>query len=183
MHLPRRSVNLFYWNIFRLERYAQHLIGYPLLNFVLKFINLIGLTDNINKRGKAKSASYDFEEYMRTTLGDERGNMSRLNAGRYITILVMLLVFSLLNVIGGTWKLGMTFWSYGAAILGFIGLLITNYYLAPTDRSKYLKDFREFEKRTPKQKRTAAIISIFLVIGILSMFILSSWFYFRSFRK
>jgi hypothetical protein len=180
MYLPRRALNLFYYNIFRFECYAQYVIGYP----VSKLVKLVGLKENIERRARIKQPTYDLDEYALSTLNDPRGGVSLLSSGMHVTVLVILALFTLLNLIGGIWRLGVpTFWTYGAIVSAVIGVVVSNFFLAPTDRTKYLKDFREFEKRSRKQKRTDALVTFVLVIGIWSVFILSSWFYFQTFRR
>ena len=175
----RRLLNLFYYNLFRFDCFIGYLIAYPML----KFVDLVGLKDYIESRGRAKKATYNFDKFILSLDNDPRGGISLVSAGMHVMLLVMLVVFTLLNILAGTWKLGITFWSYGAAILGFVGLLISNFFLAPTARNMYLKDFHEFEKRPREQKRKDALMTFCLVIMIWILCISSFWFYFRSFRR
>ena len=168
----RRITNLFYYNVFRFECAAQYALRYP----VKVLLKILGIYQWAEK----KSDISNVDAYVMGVLNDPRGGMSLQFAGLQITLLSVLLCLSLLNFVCGFLTLGLhTFWFYGMLLACSLGILFS-YYVAPTNRSKFLADFKKFGSMSKVKKRKAALITFLIYIGIWSVFILSSIFYLRS---
>ncbi len=168
----RERLNLFYYNIFRFERYTQYLVCSPLYGGA-KLTRLGNLMEE-------RSGKENWNEYLLSVLNDSKGGISLHFAGMHIALLVMLVLLTLLNVFCGLLRLSIhTFWFYGM-IGACILTAIISYNAAPVDRKKYLKDFKKFESRPKSQKRQSAFITFLIIIGIWVAFITSFLYYLRS---
>lgn len=168
----RKYVNLFYYNIFRFERFTQYLVATP-IHGVLK---LAGLGEAIAKR----SGKENWEEYILSVLNDPKGGFSMNSTGNHVAILATLFLFTLLNLFCGLLRLSHdTFWFYGMIAMVIPAVLISNY-AAPSNKKEYLKDFKNFESMSKAKKRKFALLTFLTVIGIWGMFIASFIYYMRS---
>jgi hypothetical protein len=171
----RRRINLFYYNIFRFERYTQYLVCYPLYGGA----KLMGLGRLISTR----SGIEKWDEYLLDILNDAEGGISLHVTGIHVCLLVLLVLLTFLNVICGLFELGLqTFWFYGMVTAAIFSVAIS-FYAAPTDKEKYLKDFRRFESQSKSEKRKYAFVTFVIIIGIWILFVLSSIYYMRLFAR
>ncbi len=168
----REKMNLFYYNIFRFERFTQYLASVPILGF----LRLVGLGDAmVSRSGKEK-----WDEHILEVLNDPKDGFSILSTGNHVAILSLLCALTLLNVVCTILQLEFhTFWFYGgitASILAFVG----SYYFAPTNPKKYLGDFKKFESMPSAQKRLWVIATFLIIVGIWAAFVTSFIFYLDS---
>jgi hypothetical protein len=171
----RRNINLFYYNIFRFERFTQYLISYPINGG----ITLIGLGDRIAKQ----SGKDNWDGYILGVLNDPKGGISLIYARMQVTAHLTVLFLSLLNFLCGLLRLGLhTYWIFGgivAAVLAFI----LSFYMAPEAHGKYLNDFKTFESMKKAQKRKSALATFLIIVLIWSTFVGSSIYYLASITR
>lgn len=168
----RENLNLFYYNVFRFERFTQYLISAP----VLGFLRLVGLGDTMARR----SGKPDWDEYILEILNNPKDGFSLISTRNHIAILLTVLALSILDIVSGLLRLGLhTFWFYGAIGAGILAFAVS-YYVAPTDRNKYLKDFKRFESWPKPRKRKFAFATFLIIIGTWAVFIASSAYYLQS---
>ena len=168
----QRKINLFYYNIFRFERFTQYLVSYP----INSGIKLTGLGNAMARR----SGEENWDEHILNLLNDPKGGISLNFAGMQVTAHLTVLFLSFLNFFCGLLRLpGDTFWFYGMFPV-FILALVLSYYAAPTNRKKYLKDFKEFESMPKAWKRKSALLTFLIIIGVWLTFIASFVFFLRN---
>ncbi len=167
----RERLNLFYYNIFRFERYTQYLVSHPMHVFV-KFV---GLGSTMAKR----SGREDWDDYILSVLNDPKGGMSLHFAGLQVSLLVFLLLFTPWNIFCGLVQIGIVPWSYGLVVPGILALILSEY-AAPGDARKYLKDFKRFETMPKAWKCKSALLTLLVVIGTWTAFLASFVFYIKS---
>lgn len=157
--------NLFYYNIFRFERFTQDLLAYPFY----KALNSVGIGSVIARRsGKA-----DWDVYLRNVLSDPKGGFSVISAGNHIAILCGAIALSALNFLcflfevkaEKIWVTGLIF----AMILAFVASL----YIGSSDSRRYIKDFERFEAMAMWKKRLSALATFLLILAIWFICILS----------
>lgn len=165
----RDSIRWFYYNIFRFECATQYYIPYPIIWVFRKtrLFKVLGRRNEID----------DFEEYLLATLNNPEGGISLHIAGLQISVLMFLLLLSLWNLVSAFLTFAIhSFWLYGLILAGVVSLVISEY-VAPSDRKKYLKDFRRFEAMPRNKKRKAAILTLLVVVAIWSTFVATFIFY------
>jgi len=171
MYDLRRIVNIFYYNIFRFECVTQDLIGLP----ISVIAELIGLP-----RRYADRTGKDWEEEVQKVLNDPKGGASFYITGIHVTTLVSLVLLTLLNVLLAFLELHLDpYWLYGGFAIVSLSVLIS-WYMFPTDRKKYLKDFRSFDGWSKARKRYSALITFAVVLTIWLAFIGSFIYYLKS---
>ena len=168
----REKLNLFYYTLFRFERFTQNLISKPMHSGV-KFI---GLNDTMAER----TGREDWDDHIMDVLNDPKGGFSVHFTGLHITLLLTLfclalfcLLCTLFGVFGdNVWYVGMV----ACAALGFL----TSHFVAPLDPKNFLKDFKRFEALPKVTKRKHALLTFLIVIGIWIVFVLSFVYYLQS---
>ncbi|MBK8303948.1 MAG: hypothetical protein IPK98_11315 [Chloracidobacterium sp.] len=134
------------------------------------------MTKIANKALKTK----DYEEYSRNFSTTLRGGPSLVFAGMHVTSLATALLISMLNLVSVILKFPKTMHLYGLFVVVVIAIPASVFFLAPTDRKKYLQDFEEFESRSLGEKRKWALITLSIILGIWIICILSFVVFFRS---
>lgn len=171
----REKLNLFYYNIFRFERYTQYLVSAPMH----RFLKGIGLQETMERRTGRK----DWDEHIMEVLNTPKGGFSTMSAGNHIATLTMLVAITILNLILGLLRLqSETLWLFGI-VAGGIGSFALSYYIAPTNPQEYLKDFIKFESMSRSTKLRHALLTLLAVIAIGFACIASFVFYFKATRN
>lgn len=122
----------------------------------------------------------NWDEYIIKMLNDPKGGISLQIAQLHVTFLVLLILFTLLNIIGSLLQLPFEpFWLYGMVCAGIVGMPLS-YYAAPIDPKNYLGHFKKFEFWSDQQKFNYAIISLATVIMVWTSYIVSLVLYFNG---
>lgn len=171
MNTWRERLNLFYYNIFRFERYTQYLISAP-MHGLLKFVGL----GNLMAR---RSGKEDWDKHILNILNDPKGGISLHIAGLQITAHLAVLLNTPWNIICGLLQIKIDPWFYGFLVFGALAVVASNY-VAPGETKIYLKDFRRFESMPKAWKRKSAALTFLIVLGIWSLFLLSFIYNLRS---
>lgn len=167
----RQRINLFYYNLFRFERFTQNLISYP----IDCFVRFTGLGKKLAKR----SGRENWDEYIRSVLNNPKGGISLNMAGNQVIAHLLVLFITPWNIFCGLARPPHNIYWAGWVVIGILAFSIS-FYIAPDDPKRYLKDFRKFESMPKVQKRNSALVTLLIVIGIWSFFVVSFIYYLRS---
>lgn len=171
----RRKLNLFYYNIFRWERYVQYLISLP-IDYAIK---VVGLGDVCTRSHGTKN----WQGYIDDVLNDPKNGFVIYRTGAHITLLTVLVATSVANVISASLRFRTpTFWYYAVAIGTVLSVLMAILFLAPIDTTKYLAAFRRFEAGSPAFKRKSALVTLLIVLTVWGMCIASFAYLSWSFK-
>lgn len=171
MYNFRQTLNIFYYNIFRFECFTQDLVGLP-ISAVAEYIGL--------PRRYAERTGKDWEGEVQKVLNDPRGGVSFYISGILVTTLVYLVLFTAINLLCWSLKLPIEpHWKYGV-FAAIVPSVIITWFMFPTDRKKYLKDFRSFALWSNTRKRNSALITFAIVLTTLLAFIVSFASYLQS---
>src|SRR5690606_10766968 len=112
-------------------------------------------------------------------LNDPKGGMSLHFTGMQITAHLTVLLITPWNIICGLMRIEIDPWFYGCIIAVILAVVVSNY-AATHDPKIYLEDFKKFESMPKAWKRKSALLTLFIVLGIWSAFILSFIYNLRS---
>src|SRR5690606_4415072 len=126
------------------------------------------------------SGESNVDDYVMGVLNNPTGGISTHFAAIQIGLLGTLLLATPWNLV--CWFFGISWgpiWLYGFLALGVLALIISSY-IAPTERTKYLKDFKRFESLPKGKRRLAAFASLSVYLFIWVGFLASFAYYLHS---
>lgn len=152
------QVNVFYYQLFRFERFVQYCVSAPIF-YVLR---IVGLGDLIARRSRRSN----WEEYLHDVLNGPHGGISLFLTDRHFGALLMLCFLIAVNVIGYLLRFDFeTYWFYGM-IVSLILSLIMGQILVPLSSRQHIKRFRVLDAAPPHIKQKQALVSVLVVISI-----------------
>lgn len=167
-HAPKSMSHWFYYNIFRFECFIRAIFYYPSYVFFKRPI----VSDISDERDK--------DDIFLEQLSVELKQGTGMAASRIVAMTMIFLFVTPWNLICGLFHINnLTIWMTGWA-LASIAALFTN--IKAASPSKYLKDFRKQELRSGTNFKRSAIRAFLIMIGIWTIFILSSMYFLSNSR-
>lgn len=165
-----------HYNVFEFNKFTQiHIFGFPVF-FLLK--------NRYVKKAYQKRGVQNPEKIVRNTLVNSKQSTITWLSDGFMCILIILLMFSILNIISAFWGTILLF-QLNKILFVLICLIMSfviNYYTLWKD-DKYLIYFKEFEKESREKKIKWGWLSFTTIIGILCMAILSFYVIANSISK
>lgn len=154
-----------FYNIFRFECFIRGIFHYPAYVLFEKPI--------ISNIRDTKDQDETFRIRISDVIKRQRGTM----APRFVILTAVFLLVTPWNLVCGIFQMkNLTVWFAGWIFVSVVAFIAT---VKADNPSKYLTAFKKNELKTQKGYRRSALIAFLIMIGIWSIFALSSLYFLR----